>query len=529
MGTITIKQASQNEIVLVRLLWDQAYQQPKIISLLADVERAGLCRTKPPCYEYVYHGVLGQATKFGWILSGIVKAKVTGKITTAVTNLERFWEIEDISTDDDVQEDDTTLKQYEETTKRDADGRFIVEIPFKKDKELGESRKKAVARLISMENRFKSNSKLKEEYSKFIKEYIDLGHMRKVDDKQKRIQNAVIELLIDLNQGRINPTLLTPTQLQTELMLIKDKLPAKLLIPGQQTNTQLRDVYNLMKTRGLIVDDKLVIKAELPLIQSESSEIYKLIVIPHEYNGRLLKAKLRNEFLVYNFGLNSYFLMSQAELNKCTKSLNNHLICKGKSPWQPALDQTCELSALLKSGHTNCKYEEVTKSIFWSELFEENTWIFKVFKNSTIHLDCQKGKTQILDIPAQGILSIKAGCTARYESITLIGMQIFKMQSDIKPTLDPIVTTIKEIAEDHITTLQISRIDDNEQQRKLREDIDKISNNELKLSELNLRNHSGHISLVLVVIVILCLLILYFRYKCKANHADRIIVNIPNR
>ncbi|XP_049316212.1 uncharacterized protein LOC109579356 [Bactrocera dorsalis] len=131
------------------------------------------------------HGVLGQATKFGWILSGIIKEKVTGKITTAVTNLERFWEIEDISTDDDIQEDDTTLKQYEETTKRDADGRFIVEIPFKKDKELGESRKKAVARLISMENKFKSNSKLKEEYSKFIKEYIDLGHMRKVDDNQR--------------------------------------------------------------------------------------------------------------------------------------------------------------------------------------------------------------------------------------------------------------------------------------------------------------------------------------------------------
>ena len=175
------------------------------------------------------------------------------------------------------------------------------------------------------------------------------------------------------------------------------------------------------------MDKKLVIKAELPLIQSESSEIYKLIVIPYEYNGRILKARIGKEFLVYNFGLNSYFLISQAEVNRCSKSLNNHLICKGKSPWQPALDQTCELSALLKSGHSNCKYEEVNKSIFWTELFEENTWIFKVFKNSTIHLDCLNGKTQILNIPPQGILSIKAGCTARYESITIFGMQLFKM------------------------------------------------------------------------------------------------------
>ena len=90
------------------------------------------------------------------------------------------------------------------------------------------------------------------------------------------------------------------------------------------------------------------------------------------------------------------------------------------------------------------------------------------------------------------------------------------------------MTTIKEIAEDHITTLQISSIINKEDQRKLREDIAKITNDELNLRELNLRNHSGHLSLVLIIITILCLLIVYCRYKCKANHADRIIVNIPN-
>ena len=61
----------------------------------------------------------------------------------------------------------------------------FVEIPFKKDKELGESRRQAVARPISMGNKFKTNLKLKEEYHKFIREYIDLGHMTKADDKEK--------------------------------------------------------------------------------------------------------------------------------------------------------------------------------------------------------------------------------------------------------------------------------------------------------------------------------------------------------
>lgn len=73
----------------------------------------------------------------------------------------------------------------------------------------------------------------------------------------EKVQKAVIELLINLNHGRINPTLLTPTQLQKELMLNNAKLPAKLLIPEQLPNTQLGDAYNLMETRGFILDSKL--------------------------------------------------------------------------------------------------------------------------------------------------------------------------------------------------------------------------------------------------------------------------------
>lgn len=102
----------------------------------------------------------------------------------------------------------------------------------------------------------------------------------------EKIQNSIIELLIDLNHGRINPALITPTQLNKELTLIREKLPSKLQIPGQQDNNQLRDVYNLMRANGLIIDNKLVIKAEIPLMHSESSEIYKLIAIPFEHKEK---------------------------------------------------------------------------------------------------------------------------------------------------------------------------------------------------------------------------------------------------
>lgn len=77
-----------------------------------------------------------------------------------------------------------------------------------------------------------------------------------------------------------------------------------------------------------------------------------------------------------------------------------------------------------------------------------------MFKNFTIHLDYQKGKIQQLDIPVQGILSNKAGYIARYEGITLIGIQIFKT---------------------HITTLQIGSTNNNKMLKQLIEGSESTS------------------------------------------------------
>ncbi|XP_036317930.1 uncharacterized protein LOC118732911 [Rhagoletis pomonella] len=130
-----------------------------------------------------HNGVLAQATKFGWILSGIIKQKKPGKVTSAVTNLERFWELEEEQDEEAKVEDEMCLKKFEETTKQDADGRFIVEIPFKDDMELGDSRKQAIARLLSMEAKFKESEKLGNDYKEFIHEYQNLGHMIKANEK----------------------------------------------------------------------------------------------------------------------------------------------------------------------------------------------------------------------------------------------------------------------------------------------------------------------------------------------------------
>ncbi|XP_037931027.1 uncharacterized protein LOC119665847 [Teleopsis dalmanni] len=127
--------------------------------------------------------ILGQETSLGWILSGVINTNNTVKtIISAVTsNIERFWEIEEVCEASEINETDKECENwFKSTTTLNKENRFIVKLPFKKENELGDSRKMAMARLLCLEKRFKRNSKLKKEYIKFMKEYMEMGHMQKV-------------------------------------------------------------------------------------------------------------------------------------------------------------------------------------------------------------------------------------------------------------------------------------------------------------------------------------------------------------
>ncbi|XP_053968834.1 uncharacterized protein LOC128870258 [Anastrepha ludens] len=80
--------------------------------------------------------ILGQATKLGWILSGVLQQpRKNGRILAAVTTtLEKFWEIEDTTAPTYIEDDDECMKIFDKTTTRDENNRFVVNLPFKKKK-----------------------------------------------------------------------------------------------------------------------------------------------------------------------------------------------------------------------------------------------------------------------------------------------------------------------------------------------------------------------------------------------------------
>jgi len=51
--------------------------------------------------------------------------------------------------------------------------------------------------------------------------------------KAKKFKAGIINLLIDINHGRLNPNILKPRQVKTELARMKDALQETLVLPGK--------------------------------------------------------------------------------------------------------------------------------------------------------------------------------------------------------------------------------------------------------------------------------------------------------
>ncbi|XP_037827080.1 uncharacterized protein LOC119615079, partial [Lucilia sericata] len=143
----------------------------------------------------VCDSLLAQETIFGWILTGPVNHSTNPSPTTIVSNfceisldkqISRFWEVKNLPRKNYESHSDKACEElYIRTTQRNADGRYVVSLPFKEQfpdsLNLGHSRSCAMAQFFRSEARLIRTPNFKVDYDNVIREYEDLGHMVKVN------------------------------------------------------------------------------------------------------------------------------------------------------------------------------------------------------------------------------------------------------------------------------------------------------------------------------------------------------------
>ncbi|GFW66731.1 DUF1758 domain-containing protein [Trichonephila clavipes] len=124
-------------------------------------------------------------TKLGHLLSGTINTQynqnsslICHTLLNIDHSLKQFRELESVPKDIPSKDEDELCEFiFVNSHIRNADGRYILKLPFRDDSSIGDSKEGALKRFYFLERKLHSNNQLKEQYTEFMEEYQNLGHM----------------------------------------------------------------------------------------------------------------------------------------------------------------------------------------------------------------------------------------------------------------------------------------------------------------------------------------------------------------
>lgn len=140
-----------------------------------------------------YDTSVAMETVFGYVIMGAVPTKEANQMHTFLVRdqeeqldelLKKFWELEQVPKRALINPEEVQCEEiFRETVQRNrTTGRYTVALPFQYSPDnLGDSRKNAERRLLSLERKFDRNPTLRAEYSKALQDFINQGHMIKME------------------------------------------------------------------------------------------------------------------------------------------------------------------------------------------------------------------------------------------------------------------------------------------------------------------------------------------------------------
>ncbi|CAI6349668.1 unnamed protein product [Macrosiphum euphorbiae] len=137
-----------------------------------------------------------QNSKFGWIVYGTTEMQssqqtqlpsIASRVVTscAITSLDRtlrnFWELEEVPRLSTMSAEEKMCEEhYQNTHTRDSRGRYVLQLPFKKDiPSNNNSYLNALRRLNQVEAFLSKHTDISIQYKEFMREYQDSNHMEK--------------------------------------------------------------------------------------------------------------------------------------------------------------------------------------------------------------------------------------------------------------------------------------------------------------------------------------------------------------
>ncbi|KAH8412530.1 hypothetical protein KR009_002806 [Drosophila setifemur] len=245
----------------------------------------------------------------------------------------------------------------------------------------------------------------------------------------KRSEDAILDAVTAALAGRLSPRILSVQQLETEITRIQAHLPPARRLSFHHST--ISDVYRLATVSAQLMDNYIIFKIMVPLIDVGLFNIYRLTPIPRVLeNGKIELIDTEAPLVAINDHQDRYFPLQN--LDDCTELGQERFICRNRQITYGKGDASCPcaLAAIRNQSSGECNLRRLHQNSIWTPLLAPNSWMVTLTKELTLVGVCF-GDRQELIINGSGILSIRSDCVVKSSDVGLQGKPQLRKASKV--------------------------------------------------------------------------------------------------
>lgn len=357
--------------------------------------------------------------------------------------------------------------------------------------------------LVSTDNMFKElTKKLKSlnSYVKKIKHTVSnqtshTGHMENLNYllqtatlimiDHSRVSDTIIHLLTGSSPFRFTE-LLPASKLQENLREINYALDTDKQLP---INIDTENIYEISQIKTTIINNRLLIIATIPIINTVKYDLFRAIPIPTRVNDEAVTMHLSSEYFLINKPESHLIRITREEYTNYARKSNDQVICTPSSPIYVGKHTGCEtiLFSEADQGGLNiyCKYNirKIPLRNYFIKLGSSNLFYVFIDKPIVVRFLCNGREPSDISIAKSGVLALDDKCVVLSEGIIIEA--IYETGFESKYLMESPRFNVSEFMSlKHTVASQLS---ESKGQEELEEDLRPLENFENEFNELQKR------------------------------------------
>lgn len=250
-------------------------------------------------------------------------------------------------------------------------------------------------------------------------------YMTNLLDQYEMQQDSIIHLITNAHEGSVITKLLSSQQLTEQFKLIKSHVNQDIQVPESGS-----DIIKIITTKLWTIDQILIFKITIPLINNNKFTIYKMYPVPVMQTETYIEIRLSAPYIMASNDRQQFTFLDKHQLKECNSYADNTVLCERPLTFFSNMKQSCEWELLNHKPNVtaDCPLIETPIRDVLMELQEENHWIFVIHRKFHFSTFCNDIVNHH-ELNGDGILILNKNCIIKENSLILTGQRIIDNES----------------------------------------------------------------------------------------------------